>query len=301
MSRTKLWFLDALVVLALTAVSGAAIWMEIPGVRIAGTALLVLLLPGYAATTIVFPRRRTAGSTSASRTAGERFGVSVALSLALVSLVTLVANFTPWGITVLPIVVGTCALTGVLAVLGLLVRWRVTAEDRYAFVVPLGALAIGSDRDEMRGDSTAIYNIVLAVSVLFAIASVGFAAAYTPSGTGFTDLAVDSEGQTAQQTAVLEGGESPTMVVENHEGSDQQYTMVVLSQQVQEGENGEAVVQSEQELTRNSMSVGAGERATTTLDVNPGGNRVVVLLYQGDAPSDPSRESAYRVVTLRVA
>ena len=64
----------------------------------------VLFIPGYAAVEALFPRSREMDSI-------ERIALSVGLSLALVPLVGLILNYTPWGITLLPIVISLSVLT----------------------------------------------------------------------------------------------------------------------------------------------------------------------------------------------
>ncbi|WP_267642356.1 DUF1616 domain-containing protein [Haloarchaeobius amylolyticus] len=307
MSRTKLWFLDALVVLALTAVGAASIYLHVPVARTVATGLFVLFLPGYAVSVVLFPRGRSDASERDTGIAwSERFGLTVAMSIALVALVALVANFTPLGITLLPILAGVAGLTTLFTVVGLFRRFRVPASDRHGFSVPLRAVLFTQQRDAFRGGSspTTVYNVALVVSILLALGSVGFAVAYGPATSGFTEFTVETGDQSIQEAAVLQGNENPTLVVDNHEGQDQEYTIVTTVQRVSEGDDGEVQVQAQRELSRTTVSTEAGERARKTVQVSAPGDdsvRVVMLLYRGEAPADPSRESAYRVLTFRTA
>jgi hypothetical protein len=71
----------------------------------------------------------------------------------------------------------------------------------------------------------------------------------------------------------------------------------VTLQQTDQTPNG-TVVSREEELTRLSPTVEAGETKRVRHELRPtfGGGRLRVqyLLYRGDAPSDPSSETAYR-------
>ncbi|MCT9095661.1 DUF1616 domain-containing protein [Haloarchaeobius sp. HME9146] len=305
MSRTKLWFLDAFVVLALAALGAFSIFLNVPVARLLATALFVLFLPGYTISVVLFPRGRTDRPPDGGGLLGaERFGLTVALSISIVALVALVANFTPWGITLLPILVGVAGITGFFAVLSLFRRWRVPAADRYAPSVPIRSVLFTKTESAFRdgGSPTTVYNVALVVSVLLALGSVGFAVAYGPTDSGFTEFAVDTEGQSVQEAAVLQSGENPTLLVENHEGSEQEYTMVTTVQRVSENADGATVVEAQRELGRTTLTAADGERVSETVSVSPPSGddvRVVVMLYRGDAPDDPSRETAYRVVTLR--
>lgn len=66
--------------------------------------ILVLFLPGYALLQLLFPKPSEMDSL-------ERFALDVGLSLALVPLIGLLLNYTPWGIRLLPIATSISAFT----------------------------------------------------------------------------------------------------------------------------------------------------------------------------------------------
>jgi uncharacterized membrane protein len=84
-------------------------------------AVFVLFIPGYVTVEALFPKGRELDEI-------ERFALSVGLSLALVPLIGLLLNYTPWGIRLDPIVTALVAFTIVIAVLGVARRFRVAAE-----------------------------------------------------------------------------------------------------------------------------------------------------------------------------
>lgn len=83
--------------------------------------VFVLFVPGYVTVEALFPRGRDLDSI-------ERFALSVGLSLALVPLVGLLLNYTPWGIRLNPIVISLTILTVGLALIGLARQYRTSAE-----------------------------------------------------------------------------------------------------------------------------------------------------------------------------
>jgi hypothetical protein len=83
--------------------------------------VFVLFIPGYVAVEALFPEGRELDSI-------ERFALSVGLSLALVPLVGLLLNYTPWGIRLTPIVISLTILTVGLAMVALFRRYRMSAE-----------------------------------------------------------------------------------------------------------------------------------------------------------------------------
>jgi len=66
--------------------------------------LYVLFLPGYVIVEALYPRERDLKPL-------ERVALSIGLSLAVVPLVGLVLNYTPWGIRLWPVVISLATLT----------------------------------------------------------------------------------------------------------------------------------------------------------------------------------------------
>jgi hypothetical protein len=81
--------------------------------------LFVLFIPGYVTVEALFPKGRELDTI-------ERFALSVGLSLALVPLVGLLLNYTPWGIRLNPIVVSLTILTVGLATVALAREYRLS-------------------------------------------------------------------------------------------------------------------------------------------------------------------------------
>lgn len=82
--------------------------------------VFVLFMPGYVTVEALFPKSRELDGI-------ERFALSVGLSLALVPLVGLLLNYTPWGIRLNPIVVSLTILTIGLAMIALAREYGISA------------------------------------------------------------------------------------------------------------------------------------------------------------------------------
>jgi len=80
----------------------------------------VLFIPGYVAVEALFPRGRELDAI-------ERFALSVGLSLALVPLIGLLLNYTPWGIRLTPIVISLTAFTLTVAIVALVREFRISS------------------------------------------------------------------------------------------------------------------------------------------------------------------------------
>jgi uncharacterized membrane protein len=79
--------------------------------------VFILFLPGYMLISALYPR---AGELDEL----ERLALSIGLSLAIVPLVGLVLNYTPWGITLAPIMVSLAVLAELLGVVTLVRKFR---------------------------------------------------------------------------------------------------------------------------------------------------------------------------------
>ena len=74
-------------------------------------AIFILWLPGYTFIKALFPVKSQAKTTQKSLDTTERTVLSIGMSIALVPIVGLLLNYTPWGITLTPIVMSLAALT----------------------------------------------------------------------------------------------------------------------------------------------------------------------------------------------
>lgn len=83
--------------------------------------VFVLFIPGFVVVEALFPKGRELDKI-------QHFALSVGLSLALVPMVGLLLNDTPWGLTLPPVVTSLTVLTTALAFIGLLRRYRESTE-----------------------------------------------------------------------------------------------------------------------------------------------------------------------------
>lgn len=85
-------------------------------VRYLFTIVLLLFLPGYTFLRALF----TISTKPENLGTLERYAFSIGLSLALLSILGLILNYSPWGIRVLPITLGLTSMTIAFALLALL-------------------------------------------------------------------------------------------------------------------------------------------------------------------------------------
>lgn len=323
------WYIDLAIVGGLTGFILFVIVIGVGGWFRAGFAvLLVTLLPGYALVALLFP----AGEGKASRAFDEnkrglrnslsgktgidpveRFVLSVSSSLVLVSVIALVANFTPWGITLIPILFGTAGLTLILALSALGRRARLPPRRRYApnFSRLVSNVRYSVPRSGFSVDDTWTrrFNVALVASLLLFAGTVGFAAMNPPQSDGFTEFYVETGNVTAETQSMYpsqfgagETRELPVAVT-NQEHERTEYTLFVLLQQI-DGDDADATVREERQLGTESFALEPDATRNLSLSITPRTTgtdlRLVLLLYEGEPPTDPSIDTAYRVLRLPI-
>lgn len=120
----NLWFYLALAVSFATVIVIYAVPADFPFVaaRWVLGSLFVLFIPGYVTVEALFPKGRELDGI-------ERFALSVGLSLALVPLIGLLLNYTPWGIRLTPIVISLTIFTVGLSLVALGREFRFSVES----------------------------------------------------------------------------------------------------------------------------------------------------------------------------
>lgn len=285
----------------------------------------VLFVPGYALIAALFPEAGdspTADQSAAGddtddaslRDRGidgiERVALSFGLSIAVVPLIGLVLNFTPWGIRLNPIMVALTLFTLGMTAFATSRRAELPADEQFS--VPYRSW-FQAGRDELfspesRTDSA--LNILLIASVLLAVGSVGYAVAVPQQGESFSEFYLLTETESGELVAddyptEFEQGQSKELVVGigNQEHEEVTYTVVVEIQQVEVVDN-ETRVQDATELRRFQPTVAHNETWQRQHTVGPQMTgerlRLQYLLYRGEPETPLNRSDAYRELHLWV-
>lgn len=290
---------------------------------------LVLFLPGYAFIAALFPEagerpssddteRGDGGSEQSSSRIGnlqhrgidglERVVLSFGLSIAIVPLIGLVLNFTPWGIRLLPVLLGISGFTVLVAVVATIRRWELPADER--FVVPYRDWLAAGRREFFQPDTRtdSLLNVLLVLSIVLAMTSVAYAIAVPKPGEDFTEcylLTEDDDGELVADDYPTEFvmGESKSIVIGigNQEHETTLYSVVIELQRVRFVGN-ETRVRGAVELNRLTSRVDHNETRHIPYQVRPTLNgtrlRLAFLLYQEVPPPEPTVENAYRELHL---
>ena len=278
---------------------------------------LVLFLPGYAFVAALFPEAGEGPAGAAAdgavdrRREGidgiERVALSFGLSIAIVPLIGLVLNFTPWGIRLLPILVSVSGFTLVAVGVAAVRRWALPREDRFEVPYRAWIRAGMTALLEPESRTDAALNVLLVLSLLLATGSVAYAVAVPKQGEAFTEFYLltrdDGELVAADYPTEFVRGESKPLVVGigNHEHERVSYTVVIELQRVEFAGNDTRVIE-ERELDRLGAQLAHNETWHHDYAVEPTlvGDRLrlLFLLYVDEPPPQPSLESAYRETHL---
>ncbi|GAA0729746.1 putative membrane protein [Halorubrum trapanicum] len=238
----------------------------------------------------------------------ERVALSFGLSIAVVPLIGLVLNFTPWGIRLVPVVTAVAGFTLGCVAVAARRRWALPPEERFA--VPYREWLAAARRELFEPDdrTDAALNVVLAVSVLLAVASVGYAVAVPPQGERFSELYLLTETPEGELVAddypeTMAVNETAELIVGigNNEYEPTEYHVVVQLQEA-ETEGNETTVIERTEIDRFAATLdhNATHHERHTLRPTRTGEdlRVQYLLYRDAVPENPTGGSAYRELHL---
>ena len=337
---------DLAATLFLVGVTAFAVFVPVVSetpLRIAVGLPFVLFVPGYALIAALFPEAGEAPtdtqgddavsdveepatesaetmdpSPSASTGRGidgiERVALSFGLSIAVVPLIGLVLNFTPWGIRLVPIVLSVSAFTAGCVAVAARRRWALPEEDRFRVPYRQWMAATRTELFDPDDRLDAALNVVLVLSILLATASIAYAVAVPKQGETFTEFYLLTENESGDLVADdyptnFTAGESEPLVVgignQEHERVD--YTVVVQLQRIDRDRidnRTRLTVQERQELRRLETTLGQNETWQRSYDVTPrltGQNlRLAFLLYRDSVPATPTVENAYRETHLWV-
>jgi uncharacterized membrane protein len=175
---------------------------------------MVLFIPGYALIAALFPGKGDLDGI-------ERLALSFGLSIAVVPLIGLALNFTPFGIRLDPILASLVLFTIAMAVVAQYRRSVLPRDQRFS--VPLAAIA-GSVREEVlpREASRAdrLLSIALACAIFLAVAATIYVIVVPKEGEHFTEFYIlGPGGKAADYPSQFRTGEEQEVLVGigNHE------------------------------------------------------------------------------------
>jgi uncharacterized membrane protein len=179
---------------------------------------LVLFAPGYALVATLFPKREGLENI-------ERMALSFGLSIATVSLIGLILNYTPLGIKLEPILYSTSGATFVISIIAIWRRARLPEEDR--FNISSGLKLPGWDG----GLFSKLLSVLVMISILGATGMLGYYLASQKVGEKFTEFYVlGPEGEASDYPKEISVGDEASIIlgIINHEYGEATYLVEIM-------------------------------------------------------------------------
>lgn len=180
--------------------------------------LLVLFVPGYVLVAALFPSNKELDWI-------ERIALSFGLSIAVVPLLGLLLNFTPWGIRFAPIVATIATFTILVGLAAWWRRMRLPEAERLAATL---VLSMGGWKDYTLVDR--LLTIALAASIVIAAGALAYVVLVPRPGETFTEFYLLGPGGNASGYPTKLNRSQPGTViigVINHEAATVSYTVRV--------------------------------------------------------------------------
>lgn len=176
----------------------------------------VLFFPGYALMAALFPRREGMGGI-------ERLALSFGLSIAVVPLIGLILNYTPWGIRLESTLWSIASFILIMAVIAWPRRRRLLAEERFGIRFDLALVGWGISIQNK------VLSIILVLTVLGTLGILSYAIATPKLGQKFTEFYLGLESMTTDYPERLKVGEEGivTISIVNHEYETVSYRVEV--------------------------------------------------------------------------
>lgn len=221
--------LQAAIVLALaTLIFTLTPLADLP-VRVPLGLFMVLFVPGYVLIAALFPKKGDLDGI-------ERVALSFGLSIAVVPLIGLGLNYTPWGIRLTPVVVSLAVFTIAMAAAANWRRASLAPEERFQVRFQEGFNNVKKEileADKSRLDKA--LTIILIITIIMSIAALVYVIVTPKQGEKFTEFYILGPGGKAYDypTQVVAGNKSTVIVgVVNHEYALVNYTMRLVMDNV---------------------------------------------------------------------
>jgi uncharacterized membrane protein len=169
--------------------------------------LMVLFLPGYALIAAIFPRKNDLDGV-------ERLALSFGLSIAVVPLIGLGLNFTPFGIRLVPIMVSLSVFTLAMLLIANLRRSQVSEEERFEVPFSYMSSSLKSEIFRSKKGLDKILTIILILSILVSIIMLIYVIITPKQGEKFTEFYIlGDNGKAEGYPTRLEAGKTSSVIV----------------------------------------------------------------------------------------
>ncbi len=272
---------DLRIVIAMAALTFASVLappLEHTALRIIFGLPLVLFLPGYTLIAALFPGKKDLDTI-------ERIALSFGLSIAIVPLIGLALNFTPWGIRLIPIMISLTFFIMVMAFIAQLRRLKLAENMRFEVKFKEMYNSLKTEmlvKPENRIDK--ILTVVLVISIVAALFMLVYVIVTPKQGEKFTEFYILGTGGKAEgyPTDLAAGKTSAVIVgIVNHEYEPVNYTLRVKI-------NEDILKEQQVRMAHNQT----WERQVNFTPLRAGtGIKLQFLLYRNDNLTQPYRDT----------
>ena len=186
----------------------------------------ILFCPGYSLISALYPRKLAIDG-------GQRWALSLGLSMVIVMLFGLALNYSPWGITLEPVLYSNAAFILTMAAVTWVRRRGLPVEERFRIEFRLR-------RPGWNGNTwDRALSVLLVVSVIGAVATVSYIIARPKAGDQFTEFYIlGAEAKAADYPRELKLGESAqvTVGIINRERQTLAFRLEAVAEEVLVGE-----------------------------------------------------------------
>lgn len=233
----------------------------------------LLFFPGYTLMAALFPRRKRLDAI-------ERIALSFGISVAIVSLIGLILNYSPWGIGLEPVLYSVSLFILVTSITAWLRRRRLPEQEWSGIKFQMSLPGWG------RSVRNRTLLVVLTFTMLGALGILGYVIASPKTGEKFTEFRVlDAAGEVSHYPQELSVGKAGNVILRivNHEYQDVSYRTEIRASGVIIKEIGLVKLQHEQKW----------EQVVDFTPVSVGENqKVEFLLFKGE------EDEPYRLLHL---
>ncbi len=188
----------------------------------------LLFFPGYTLVAALFTKKEGMSSI-------ERVALSFGLSIAVVPLVGLILNYTPWGIRMEPVLYSVASFIFITSIIAWLRRGRLPESERFGIEFQMRLPGWGG------GSWDKVLSIILTLTILGALGTLGYAIASPKVGERFTEFYIEGLGGKVADypEELVVGGEGKVIVgIINREHETVTYRVEVAIDGVKNNEAG---------------------------------------------------------------
>jgi len=267
---------------------------------------VVLFIPGYCLIAALFPKNDDIGLS-------ERIALSIGLSIAIIPLIGLGLNFTPWGIRLDSVVITVTVFTWVLILIAHYRRASLPFEER--FNIPFSEIGKTIHEGFFPPDSDRVdrlLSVILVLVSLVAIATTIYVIASPKESEHFSEFFILGENTMAADypDQIITGQNYPMFIgVGNHEYRNMTYTIETWTSLTEfDNVTNSTTIMAMDPINQSSLTLAHNETMIIpyTLSLNKTGyNRIEFLLFKETLPGPDVQGSdrinaSYRDLNLKV-